>query len=348
MARVLDSTTGYYLIGYEPDDETFKGKTFHKIDIRVTKPDLKVNARKGFYGKTDKETQIVYTTPDSPLFQAISAPFDESGMDIRMTTLLGKDASSGNFLRTIFHVKGSDITFTVEANGEKKAVFDVVAVVLDEKGKIAKEFNRTYPIRIPARGVATVQKNGLDFSTDIALKKAGVYTLRLAVRDNNSKRLGTAGDFIEIPNAKGDKLSVSGLITPELESNGKPKLIAARPVNAAFAPVFSMATPSIRQFRVGSAVPYVFTINNARPDKATGLANLTKEVRIYRNGDLVDTEAEKPIEMAGRQAGSSFDEFALKRLDSSFSTGEYALQVIIRDKVTNRVSSQSIDFEIVD
>ena len=348
VARVLDTTTGYYLVGYEPEEETFKGKSFHKIEIKVAKPELKVSYRKGFYGRTDKETQVAYKTPDSPLFQAISSPIDESGLEIQLTTLLGKDDASASFVRTIFHVKGGDISFTDEPGGDKKAVFDVVAVVMDEKGKIVDEFNRTYPIRIPARGISTVQQNGLDFSSDISLKKAGVYTLRLAVRDNNSKRLGTAGDFVEVPNPKSDKLFISGLITTELAPDGKPKPIVGRPMNAAFAPVFSMSTPSIRQFRAGSAVPYIFTINNAKPENANGTVRITKEIRIYRNGQMIATEAETPVETAGRQTKSGIDESGIKRLDVRYAPGEYALQVIIRDKVANRVSSQSIDFEIID
>lgn len=347
ITRILDSDSGYYLIGYEPDEETFQGKAFHKIDIRVTRPELKVNARKGFYGKTDKETQIEYKSPDSPLFQAISAPFDETGIDIRMTTLVGKDDQANSFVRTIFYIPGSDIALSDEQNGHKKAVFDVVAVVLDEKGRVAAEFNRTYPIQIPARGVATVQRNGLDFSTDIAIKKPGVYTLRVAVRDNNSKRLGTAGDFVEILNPKSDSFFVSGLITSDTTSDGKPTPIAGRPMNAAFAPVFSMTTPSIRQFRMGSAVPYVFTINNPKTD-GTGATRITKEVRIYRNGELLDTEVETAVETVGRKSLLSLVESGVARLNPSYAPGEYALQVIIRDKIANKVSSRSIDFEVVD
>jgi hypothetical protein len=189
-----------------------------------------------------------------------------------------------------------------------------------------------------------VQSNGIDFSTDIVLKKPGMYTLRLALRDSNSKRLGTAGDLIDIPDPKSEKLFVSGLITSELTTDGKAKLFSGRPINAAFAPVFSMTTPSVRRFRAGSAVPY----NNARPDGSTGTVRITKEIRLYRNGELISTEAEVAVETTGRPARSGIDESGITRLDPSYAPGEYALQVIIRDKVTNRVSSQSIDFEIVD
>ena len=180
------------------------------------------------------------------------------------------------------------------------------------------------------------------------MKKSGVFTLRLAVRDNNSKRLGTAGDFVDIPDAKSNKLFISGLITSEISSDGRPKALVARPVNAAFAPVFSMTSPSIRQFRLGSILPYSFFVNNARPEPGSGKVKLTKELRLYRNGELIDTEDEKPIETEGRQISQRFEVLGVKNLTAPLLVGEYALQLLIRDKVANRVSSQSIDFEIVD
>ncbi len=87
IANILAAQTGYYLIGYEPDDETFKGKDFHKIEIKVTRPGLKAVSRNGFFGRTDKEAQPVYKTADSPLFLAISTPFQDDEIEVRMTTI---------------------------------------------------------------------------------------------------------------------------------------------------------------------------------------------------------------------------------------------------------------------
>ena len=95
-------------------------------------------------------------------------------------------------------------------------------------------------------------------------------------------------------------------------------------------------------------VPYIFMIKMALPDGATGTVRVTKEIRLYRNGELVAAEDEMPVESAVRTARSGINETGIKRLDAGYAPGEYALQVIIRDKVTNGVSSQSIDFEIVD
>lgn len=346
LKKILDAETGYYLIGYEPDDETFRGKQFHRIEIKVNRPDLLATSRKGFYGRTDKESQPVYKTPDSALFQAISSPFEETGMDIRLTTLFGNTASQGSYVRTLFHVGGQDLKLTAEANGDKKTILDVVVVVLDEKGAVVDEFNRTYPIRIPMQGIATVQQYGLDFSTDIPFKKPGVYSFRLAVRDNNSKRLGSAGDFIEIPDIKKTKFVVLGLIAYGSDQAGNPLVPKQRPVNASFAPVFSESGASLRRFPQNSVLSYNYTIYNAKPD-ASGKPSLTREVRLYRDGKLLASFPESPLKLGPAADPVRIEDKGTVTIGSSIEIGEYVLQIIVRDKISNKVSSQWLDFEVV-
>lgn len=346
VKKILDAETGYYLISYEPDDETFRGKQFHRIEIKVNRADLSVTSRKGFYGRTDKEAQPVYKTPDSPLFQAISSPFEETGIDIRLTTLLGNTAAEGNYLRALFNIDGRDIRLTDEGNGDKKAVLDVVAVVLDEKGAVIDEFNRTYPIRIPQQGIATIQQYGLDFSTDIPFKKSGVYTFRLAVRDNNSKRLGSAGDFIEIPDVQKSKFQVLGLIAYGTDQAGNPLIPKQRPVNASFAPVFSESVPSLRRFPRNSVLSYAYTVYNPKMD-ASGKLNLTREIRLYRDGKVLAAFPEEPLKLVSVSDPARIEDHGIVRIGGGIEIGEYILQLIVRDRIGSKVSSQWIDFEVV-
>lgn len=51
--RVMDDQRGYYLVGYQPDAETFgpgSAHEFRKVKVKVVRPGLKVRARAGFYG----------------------------------------------------------------------------------------------------------------------------------------------------------------------------------------------------------------------------------------------------------------------------------------------------------
>ena len=348
VTQILDSNSGYYLIGYEPDDETFKGKSFHKIDVKVAKPELSVSFRNGFYGRPDKETEVIYKTADSPLYQAINMPLGENGIDIRLTTIIGNEPSTGNYVRTLFHIPGKDIALIDEPDGGKKAVFDVIAVVLDEKGKLVEEFNRTYPLRIPERGVDTITTNGIDFSSDIAIKKPGFYSLRIAVRDQNSNRIGSAGDYIEIPKAKESSFSITNLSSAVFSGDGKLMRPPARPMNAAFAPVFSLEAPAVRKYEKGSPLRYIFSVNNPKISSGTDKANLTRELRLYKNGELISTLAETAIEISKTTLYGVYESAGAFLLNDDLAPGEYVIQIIVRDKISNRISTQSLDFEVID
>jgi VWFA-related protein len=347
IRKILDAEKGYYLLGYEPEEGTFKGKEFHKIEVRLKRADLTVSSRKGFIGREESQTRPKYKSDNSPLYQAISSPFQENGMDIRLTTLVEGGAAEKNVVRALFHVKGRDLFLTDESDGAKKVVLDVVAVLLDEKGKVIEEFNRTYPIRIPKQGVQTVLQNGLDFSTDIAVKKPGFYSLRLAVRDAGSKRLGSAGDFVEIPDLKKGNFLMTGLVTSGVTTEGKPFVPKTRTAETAFAPVFLNSVPSIRQYYAGSVLSYMYGLYNVKTDAAKQ-TKLTKRIRLYKDGKLLTDTGEKPLEIDAAQTGKAFiQDYGLMRLNQQAAPGEYILQVIIRDALANKSASQWIDFEIV-
>ncbi|MCW5961924.1 MAG: VWA domain-containing protein [Pyrinomonadaceae bacterium] len=347
LVKVLRKESGYYLLGYQPESGTFNGKDFHKITVRVKRDGLRISSRKGFYGREEEVSKKNFKNANSPLYQAIASPFQENGMDIRLTTMTGNDAKTGNFVRAIFHVNGDDLTLVDDVNGMKKVVLDVVGVILDEKGKVVEEFNRTSPIRIPERGVATVKQFGLDYSSDLPVKKPGFYSFRLAVRDETSKRVGSAGDYVEIGNVKKDKFFISGLITTSISADGKPVLPKSRPVEAAFSPVFTTGEPSIRQYQAGVPFAYSFTVYNPDIDRSSGQPRLTAQYRIFKDGEMLAESPEKPVEAAMQTDRSRIEDYGILRLNQGAATGEYILQLIIRDKVSNKTSTQWIDFELI-
>lgn len=60
FGRVMADQRGYYLVAYEPDDQTFqradrKRPTFHSVKVKVTRPGVRVRARSGFFGVTDED-----------------------------------------------------------------------------------------------------------------------------------------------------------------------------------------------------------------------------------------------------------------------------------------------------
>lgn len=348
IRRALSLEKGYYLIGYEPDDETFKNKNFNKVEIKLKRADLKITSRAGFLGKTDESVAPKKRTGDSELYEAIVAPLPRAGLNVRLSAFFANDAAQGNIVRSLVHLDGGELTFVDDANGMKKAVFDVVAVTLNEKNEVVDEFNRTHTFKTEAAAIPLIKQNGLIYTTDVPVKKAGNYNFRLAVRDAGSKMLGSASQIIQIPDLKKSKIFLSGLTVSAVDANGKFAAPSAVKPENALSLTDSTAVPAVRRFRPNTILAYAYTIYNAQIDKPANLPKLTVQVNLYRDGKLISEgkpqtpELEKPTDL------TRINDYGYMRLNANIEKGDYALQVIIKDLLTNETTSQWIDFEISD
>lgn len=348
VRRALNLEKGYYLIGYQPDEDTFKSKRFNKIEIKVKRPELSVRSRSGFFGVTDESMRTKKRTGDSELYEAIAAPLPNSGLNLQLTAFFGNTESEGSFVRTFVYLDGEQISFVDEPNGIKKAVFDVVAVTLNEKNEVVEDFNRTHTVRFPAANLADVRQNGLIYTADIPVKKPGAYNFRVAVRDVTSKQLGSAGQQIEVPDLKKNSLVLSELTIGEVTvKDGKPIMPSVEKTESGFAAVASVSNPAIRHFRPGAILGYSYKIYNAELDKATRQPNLTVQVRLYREGQVITEGAPQAAQFEAQADMMRISDLGYLRLPTETLAGDYALQIVIKDLKANKTTSQWIDFEVM-
>jgi VWFA-related protein len=343
IQKALGLEQGYYLLGYEPDDDTFKGKDFHKIDVNVKRPGLKVMSRSGFLAKPDVEVAPKLKSADSELYQAVAAPLPKAGIDLALTAFFANTPAEGNFIRSFIAVRGSDITFADEPGGLKKAVFDVVAVTLDEKSKVIDEFNKTHTIKVDPATAEVIRANGLIYSADVPVKASGTYNLRVAIRDVPSRNLGSAGQTITIPDVKRNDLILSGLSVSELAADGKYARPSLTKPDAGFSLNTSKGGPVTRQFKRLSSAAYSYTLYNVGAD----VTNITAQANLYKDGKLV---VEGKPQKIGSQLTSPvrIDDFGFLRFDDAVAAGQYTLELMVRDAGKKQAASSSIDFEIVD
>lgn len=351
IKKAMSYETGYYLLAYEPDDDTFKSKKFNKIEVKVKRDGLKVVSRTGFLGFVTETAKPKRRSENSELYEAIASPLPVPGLDVELTAYFGNSQETGNFVRSFFHLDGSELTFVDDAGGTKKAVFDVVAVTMNEKNEVVDEFTRTHTLKLPAAAMPFISQNGLVYSADVPIRKPGTYNFRVAVRDGTSKVLGSAGQMVTIPDLKKTGLYVSGLTIGEVDSSGKFEVPAAPTASTAFVLPRTMAVPAIRKFRKGSTLAYAYSVYNAKLDKATGTPRLTVQMNLYRDGKPVIEGTAQPAELRNQADWSRINDFAYMRLRPDIEAGDYTMQIIIRDaspEAKNAVSSQWVDFQIVD
>jgi hypothetical protein len=300
--------------------------------------------RTGFYGVTDENLKAAKDAPQQQLIRAVFSPFGSSEVQVRLTSLFDDDPTKGSVLRSFLHVNASDLTFTKEADGSHKAVFDLVAVTFGEDGKLVDQSANQHTINLTEAMYERVAKYGFTYHAVVPVKKPGAYQFRTALRDVPSSRVGSAGQFVQVPDITKDRLMTSGLLI-----KGMPLDRYLKGENTA-EDSDPMANTSVRQFRTPSALVYALAIYNAKIDKTTGKPNVTIRARLFRNGELVFTGNEVPF-----AAGEQSDPKRLGggggiQLGTSMQPGEYVLQVVVTDLLAKdkySVATQWMDFEIV-
>ena len=346
LQQALAIEKGYYLIAYEPDEGTFKGKNFNKIEIRVNRQDLTVTSRAGFIGVVDQKSTRTAKTGDSELYEAIVAPLPTSGMNLRLTASVGNTKPAGTFVRATVHIPGEEVSF-VDSNGLKKAVFDVVAVTMNEKNEVVDEFTHNHNVSVDAAALPLIAKNGLVYSADIKVVKPGFYNFRLALRDANSRRIGTASQAIDVPEIKAGRIFLSGLSASAVDAAGKFEIPAAPKTDAPFSLPKAMNAPAIRRFTRGSAIAYSYNIYNPRLNN--GRPNLSIQVKLYHDGKLIIEGKPTPADLQQQDDWTRISDYGFLKLNPNLGPGDYLLEVIVTDHNAGgktASSSQSIDFEV--
>jgi VWFA-related protein len=362
IQKALDDSKGYYLIGYRPDESTFDAKTgrrrFHDISVKIRRPDLVVRTRSGFFGVSEEDARPLRSTAAQQLMAAITSPFESGAVDLRLTSIFLDDPQFGPFMRSFIYVDGGSLSFEEQPDGSRRASVDVLAMTFDDAGTPVDMRSRTESVVVRGDDYRRAVEQGLIFGINLPVKKPGAFQLRIGVRDAGSGRVGSANQYIEVPDVKKERLTLSGIYLAEREEAGSVRASTAGGAAVEASRGDSegegkiderdpQSGPAVRRFRPGALVEYGYEVYNARLDKATRRPQLQSQVRLFRDNRPVFTG--KVVNLNGKVDARRLAAFGRLRLGANLTAGEYVLQVVVTDALArekNRLTAQWIDFEI--
>ena len=345
LRQAIDDGNGYYLLAYQPVTTTFApGEAkFHSITVRLKRPDLRVRSRTGFFGTPDRGTPQP-RTPIEQITRALSSPFNTANVRVRLTTLFSHAEKQGAFINALLFFDANDLTFNQDAEGFRTTTVDIAAVTFDADGQQIEGASKTWRLRLQPKAHEEVLRSGIVYSIHVPVKKAGAYQMRVAVRDTSSQLLGSATQFIEVPDVKKGRLTLSGLILGAEQPRTAPTGdLAEGPLTGTDA----QATPAVRIFKEDMTLVYGYGILNARVDR-NKKTQLQVQTRLFRDGQEVFAGPLSTLNTEGQanpQRLVAGGRISLNKLEP----GDYALQVIVTDKLAsekNRIAAQSMDFEV--
>lgn len=331
LDRIVEDQSGYYLLGYRPTEETFN-RQFHQIKAKVKRSGMTLRTRFGFYGVSEEEANRGRLSAQDETTLALISPFSAQDLEVGVNSFFANGDTEGSIIRSFIYLNPANLSF-VANNGRHETALEMHGVIFGDNGTVVKKVKHDIVLSLGENEYQLAMRDGLPDAVrlrfDLPAKKPGSYQVRIAVRDRTSAKIGSAGQFVEVPDLNNNRLALSGIVL--------------RGSAAAATPATIMATPPGRRFPVNSDLYFSVLAYNATP-------NLVLHTKLFRDGKILKAGAETAVDVTNKDRLGRTLITNVMRLTPELEPGDYYLQVTITDKTAkNRkpVVSQWVDFEIV-
>ena len=327
LQRIGAESRVYYLLGFQPDKNA-KAGAFRRLDVKVTRPDVTVRARRGYYAGGLGAGSPAATAATPPRFsdgvdaidRAAESPYELGAIPLRVADLAFGEASSDKAV--VMLVVEADLRAFgfATAGGKLSDVLDLRVLTTELGTNATERYERKVEMSF-TEGTRFGPESWHPLSQEFHLKP-GRYQARVAVRDANSGRIGSVTHDFVVPSLTGLRLTTP-ILTDAIEapsfgsqSPPKPVLIARR------------------AFPAGATLYYQFSVLGAGKDAAGTTRVVGSHQLIGPGGAVVKQLDPRPV-AGGSTTPSRFASVGLTGLPA----GDYELVL----KVTDQTTGQSVE-----
>ena len=327
LQRIGAESRVYYLLGFQQDKDA-KAGAFRRLDVKVTRPDVTVRARRGYYAggygsgapAAGGATPPRFSDGVDAIDRAAESPYELGAIPLRVADLAFGEASADSAV--VMLVVEADLRAFgfASAGGKLSDVLDLRVLTTELGTNATERYERKVEMSFP-EGTRFGPESWHPLSQEFHLKP-GRYQARVAVRDANSGRIGSVTHDFVVPPPKGLRLTTP-ILTDAIEapsfgsqSPPKPVLIARR------------------AFPAGATLYYQFSVLGAGKDAAGATRVVGSHQLIGPGGAVVKQLDPRPV--AG--GGSTPSRFASVGL-GGLPAGDYDLVL----KVTDQITGESVE-----
>ncbi len=353
VGKALDETSNYYLLAWRPETDEQKERKFHHVEVAVnSRPDLSVKLPKGYF----EGSKLAVTTrdPNPPAVDkppitvavktsdvALGAALTDSFSGHSLPTLLSlsylNTPANGFVVTTAMQIPSRVLDYGPE-HKEATAV-DLAGVILNDKGKVVTSFKKRLSLDPAAIDPARPDTSNVIYNHRAPLAP-GIYQVRVAAREDRTSRVGSAMDWVVVPDLQNRQLALSSLLI-----GGQVLETAASKDDA------NHAAPQVqfsvdRRFAKSSNLEFwLFVYNASRDSKNAGKPNLTVQLQVLRDAQTIVSTTPHRLNTNGMPDLDRIPyggNIALK----SLSPGRYELRVTVNDVGAGTSSTVRSDFEV--
>lgn len=350
VSRVMDETSNYYRIAWKPEADDQKGGRFRRVEVAVaSRPDLTVRLHRGYVpaaaraaeeSKDDKAKSDAKATPlpkseakgaEADFRAALSAPAGKRGLPTAVSASFVDVPGTGAVLTSSVEVGTGTLDFG--ADGRAPASVDMVGVVYNEQGKPVTNFSKRLTVA-PAAS-ASGEQPGVIYNHRAPVAP-GLYQVKAAVRDTRGGQVGSAVQWVEVPDLSKKQLALSSLhLGARQVGGGGP--------DSKDAPQIQFSVD--RRFARSAKVDFLGFVYNAARAGGGGAVDLSVTLRVLRDNKAV---VSSPARKLAPEAGADLARIPVTGAISlgQLPSGRYELEVGVTDNVARTNAVERVIFEI--
>ncbi len=335
--RIAEANSRYYLLGYYPPNHARDGR-FHKIEVRVTRPGMRVEARRGYAAprgrtgeerKRDEAARLARDArrPDgkrtsTPLLGALTSPIPQSGLTFSVHAAPFKNTADQASIALAIEIDGGRLRYAEpDAKGMVANKIELSFFGLTDRGKALSAGWLELDLTLRPETRERVTAHGVRANPRISLPP-GRYQIRIGAREAVGGDTGSVFYDLDVPDFRREKLMLGGLLmtTPSVQQTPS---IQPDPIVSKLLPAPATSRREFPQSDVLALYTEIYDNDTSRQARHIDVAvrvlsEQGDEVLVSRDELINGTSGEKPWDLYG---------FAKRIPLKGLAPGRYVLRV---------------------
>ncbi|MFN8007429.1 MAG: VWA domain-containing protein [Terriglobia bacterium] len=205
---VQRDSMSYYLVGYNSTNLKRDGK-FRRIKVEINIPGARLKFRQGYFAPTSF-TQFSRTDKERHLEEVVAAERPFSEIPFLIATNFVRASPEQVYVPVSLRFNAADIPF--EQKGKKtQGVFDFIGQVRGAKNSVISAVRDTIRIDLDSQTFQKFSQADIQYQTGFYLRP-GKYDMKFLLRENQTGKLSTFEQILEVPDFNRETLSISSII----------------------------------------------------------------------------------------------------------------------------------------
>jgi VWFA-related protein len=204
FAKVQADMESYYVLGYRSTNPAMDGH-YRKITVKVNRPDVKLDYRRGYYGPRDFR-HFTRDDRDRQMEAELNSDLPNTDLPVYLSTQYFRTESDRFFVLLSAVVPGS----AIPSGASDQASLDVLGLVRDRQSKFPVG-NIRQTIKLAIENGTVGRRKNAQYNTGFLLP-SGKYHLKFVVRENQNGKLGSFETDFAVPDLRKAPLKMSSVV----------------------------------------------------------------------------------------------------------------------------------------